>query len=135
MDGVYLYKYNNSPDPPKINGPANGKPGVELCWTFNSTDPDNDNIFYFIDWGDGTFEDWDGPYISPIEKCHTYGEEKTYIISAKVKDIYGAESEWAEFEVEIPRSRATVHSLFHWFNLFLDKFPFLEWFLFYIYNT
>ena len=122
-DGVYLYKYNNPPDQPEINGPISGTPGVELCWTFNTTDPDNDNIFYFVDWGDGTFKDWDGPYLSPIKLCHTYEEKNTYIIRAKVKDIYGSESEWAEFEIEIPRSQATFYVLFHWL---FERSPILE---------
>ena len=30
---------NQPPEPPEINGPAMGIPGIELCWAFQSTDP------------------------------------------------------------------------------------------------
>jgi len=118
---------NQPPEAPTIDGPTRGKAGVELCWTFNTTDQENDSIFIYVDWGDGTFEDWFGPYLSPIKLCHTYEEKKTYTIRAKVKDIYGAESEWAEFEVTIPRNKMSFNSLhLKLFERFLVRFPILE---------
>lgn len=44
----------------------------------------------------------------------------------KPNDINGAESDWTEFEVNIPRNRATIYSLFH---LFCDISPLLGVFL------
>lgn len=82
---------NKPPDPPIIDGPSRGKPGIEYCWIFNSTNSGNN--LYYIDWGDGNFVDWAGPSEFPIEKCHAYPETGTYIIRAKIKDIYGDESD------------------------------------------
>ena len=36
------------PTSPDINGPTSGAIGVEYCWTFQSEDPNGDNIKYII---------------------------------------------------------------------------------------
>ena len=117
---------NQPPSIPTIDGPSSGKPGVEYCITFNSTDPDGDEIFYYIDWGDGEYEDWFGPHESGenVTKCHTYPPiTKLYEIRVKVKDIYGAESGWGTIYVFIYRARFPDKSLF---LRFLARFPMLE---------
>ena len=56
---------NHKPNAPTIDGPTRVKLGVENKWIFNSTDPDGDNITYYVDWGDecGGAE-WYGPFLS-----------------------------------------------------------------------
>ncbi|RLF53387.1 MAG: hypothetical protein DRN24_01035, partial [Thermoplasmata archaeon] len=51
-----------SPAKPTITGPSKGKPNKEYSFTFKSTDPEGSNIYYYVDWGDGTYTDWDGPH-------------------------------------------------------------------------
>ena len=34
--------------------------------------------------------------------CHTWDEEGTFIVQAKAKDIFDAESEWGTLEVTMP---------------------------------
>ena len=111
------------PDAPIIDGPSSGKKGVSYDFTFNSVDPEGDDIYYFIKWGDGASEDWAGPYQSGEDfiVAHSYPFKKTFTIEAKAKDGSGAESDWSEFEVNIPRTR-TISS-YHWF---LERFPMLE---------
>jgi hypothetical protein len=46
------------PDIPVINGPQTGHPGKLYSYTFVSEEPNDDDIFYQINWGDGSFEDW-----------------------------------------------------------------------------
>ncbi len=119
----------NIPPEVEIYGPNRGKPGVEYEYVFIITDPDGDENFLYIDWGDGTYEDWMGPYGSgnPAKISHAWAEEGTYIIKAKVKDDCG-ESEWATFEVEIPRNRIIVNSLLlQLFERFLDAFPMMRY--------
>ena len=115
---------NLPPDPPDIDGPSKGKPGKELCWLFHSADFEEDDVFYYIEWGDGTFEDWIGPFSSctPKEVCHVYEKKGTYNIRAKAKNIYGPESDWTEFEVEIPRSRLSNQR----YICFLERFFMIE---------
>jgi hypothetical protein len=113
---------NSNPNPPLINGPSSGKNGQEYDFTFIATDPDNDDLYYQIDWGDGVLLDWFGPFESDevITESHTWGEQGTFTIKARVKDKYNAQSDWATFEVSMPR-----FVLFHnsWLKLFVEKLP------------
>ena len=98
---------NRRPSSPMINGPTSGKENEIYEYTFVSDDVDFDQLFYKVDWGDGTFNDWFGPY-SSSEKIilnHTFYWEGSIIIKAKARDIYGAESDWATLEVSIPKSK------------------------------
>jgi outer membrane protein assembly factor BamB len=66
-------------------------------------DPDGDDIFIYIDWGDGTQEGWIGPYPSGeiIGISHEW-PQGSYYMRIRAKDIYGAESEWSDpYEIVI----------------------------------
>ena len=63
---------NSAPEPPIINGPTSGKPGIEYNYTFVSFDPEGDDIWLYIDWGDGNVEEWIGPYESSEEVTLTH---------------------------------------------------------------
>jgi len=97
---------NNPPNKPSIDGPTSGNAGEEYCWTFHSTDPDGDDVYFYIDWGDDTNTGWIGPYSSctSVEVDHTYDEIGNYTIGAKAKDIFDAESDWGYLEVTMPIS-------------------------------
>jgi len=111
---------NLPPSAPIIDGPSSGKQGRLVCFTVHSSDPDEDNVMYFIDWGDRTSDVTDFyPQCEPVEVCHKY-IGGNYTIRAKAIDFFGAESDWSEFEVSIPRTRA---SSYLWF---LERFPLLE---------
>jgi len=117
---------NLPPSAPVIDGPSFGKPGEEYCIKLSSIDPDGDNVIYYIDWGDGTFEDWIGPFQSGdnVTKCHTYPPiTRLYEIRVKVKDIYGAESGWGKIYVFILNNRMS-DNLF--FLRLLDSYPILR---------
>jgi hypothetical protein len=96
---------NNSPTPPIITGQVNGKMNIEYEYKFVSTDQDKDEISYFIDWGDNTSTGWtralpSGEYYN---SSHTWSEKDSYTIKAKAKDINGGESDWATFDVSMPK--------------------------------
>jgi len=119
---------NQPPDAPVIDGPHRWPAGKELCFTFHSTDPDGDNVKYFIDWSDGiNNETTYVPSCVPIEVCRTFSDKEFYFITAVAVDIWGAYSEAGCFEFEIPRTR-TISS-YHWF---LERFPLLEKLLTYV---
>jgi WD40 repeat protein len=115
---------NNAPNKPDIEGPDNGIPGTEYLYAFKANDPDNDDIYYFIDWGNGDIEEWLGPYSSGelVIINHIWDAEGTFKIRAKVKDNLNAESDWAELEVTMPY----LYNPSSWFNNLLDRFPFLN---------
>ena len=101
---------NNPPDTPNINGPASGKAGTEYDYTFVTTDPNGDDVYYYIEWGDDQLEEWIGPYGSGEEATvsHTWIEEGTYNMRAKAKDVHDAESDWGTLEVTMPVNHQTT---------------------------
>jgi len=125
---------NDEPSKPIIDGPTTGKPGIEYEYTFVSTDPNDDDLYYYIDWGDGNTKDWFGPFESGeiVTVSHTYEKKsvnpepmgKKYTIKAKAKDIFDSESDWGEFEVTMPRNKAfDMH--FKWLYNFFKNNPIL----------
>jgi len=104
---------NTPPNDPSINGPTNGEPGKTYLFRFTADDPSNHDVFFYVDWGDDTYEDWFGPYDSGEEATtvHSWAEEGTYTVKVKAKDIFGAESGWTTLEVEMPVNQVTIHSL------------------------
>jgi hypothetical protein len=117
---------DNPPDSPVINGETSGKVGEEYDYEFLSTDPDGDDLYYFVEWGDDTNSGWKGPFESGIKMTlsHNWDEEGTFYIRAKVKDDYGAESDWGELEVTMPTNKIFHNSLFLWLSDHLsDVFP------------
>ena len=115
---------NSPPAPPVINGIVNGKVGTDYTYIFTSIDIDGDQVFYYIDWGDGNSSGWIGPYESgeDITDKHMWSEGGTYTIRAKAKDIYDHESNWGTLSVKIPRNKVTTNLLLPWF---LERFPML----------
>jgi len=109
-----LFFENYPPEAPTINGPTNGNPDISYNFTFNSTDPDGDDVYYYILWGDGHVENWDGPYPSGAEYTipHTYKKQGKFIIEAKTKDTNGYESTWGSLEIKIPRYSKNNNILF-----------------------
>jgi len=122
-DRVVL-QINRFPTIPIIEGPKRGKEGVLYTFFFNSTDMDGNDLYYYIDWGDGTFEEWIGPYESgqKIYSCHNWTKRGKYTISAKAKDIHGGESDLGTSEINIPRNKGAANTLFLYL---LEKYPYI----------
>jgi hypothetical protein len=117
---------NDPPCSPWIDGQINGNVGKEYEYIFVSSDVDGNITFYFIDWGDGHTVEWIGPYEAgiPIRQNHSWSESGTYVIKAKAKDIYGAESRWSYFTVNITRKNKATNNILL-LSLF-EKFPLLQ---------
>ena len=118
---------NHPPDTPVLDGPPSGNSGGKYCLIVHSVDPDGDEIYYLLDWGDGTTSGWDGPYpqCEPTEVCHKFNKG-TYLIRAQAMDIFGFKSNWSDpLFIEIPRNKPFIFN----FNLlcgFLDRFLIFE---------
>ena len=120
---------NNPPSKPSINGPANGNQGTEYDYTFTSTDPEDENLFYYIDWGDGNIENWIGPFDSsqPATISHTWSRTGTYLIKAKVKDENNGVSYWGNYEVIMPRTKKIEDNFLHqFFKWLINNFPIIK---------
>ena len=97
---------NTPPETPVIQGPQRGKPEEELTFTIRSTDPEQQDLFYYINWGDGTSEEWIGPYSSgeQISISHIWDEEKSFEVEVRAKDIFDLKSDWASLRVVMPKN-------------------------------
>ncbi|KYK22976.1 hypothetical protein AYK24_08020 [Thermoplasmatales archaeon SG8-52-4] len=99
---------NIPPERPEIIGPIEGKINIKYDYVFTAVDSNGDYVRFLINWGDGTKLEWTGliPSGEPgYSESHMWTTQGTYTIKAKAKDIYGAESEWTEFIVTMPRSK------------------------------
>jgi len=101
---------NNPPDIPTIDGPSTGQKNSEYEYTFSTSDPDGDDVFYYIDWGDNTTSEWLGPFKSGelTKSSHTWDKDGTYIIRIKSKDMDDAESEWETLEITMPKNKSLL---------------------------
>lgn len=98
-------------------------------YKISAVDPNGDDVYFFIDWDDGTFDEWIGPFDSGAEgsTSHCWYEEGTYVIKVKAEDIHGAESDWTVLEVSMPVSHFRPFSFISTFLTRLtERFPIFE---------
>ncbi len=113
---------NNPPNTPTITGETNGTIRTSYYYTIQTTDPDQDDVQYHIDWGDNTttitgFNE-SGEEIFVV---HTWDTKRTYNVKAKAIDEYYAESDWANLTVTMPCS---YHKpILQFFELLFERFP------------
>lgn len=73
-----------------ITGPNSGRPNIDYSFNFSAVDPQGDDFYLYVNWGDKTNTTWLGPYLSgeTIQLTHAFLEQKNYTIKARAKDIY-----------------------------------------------
>jgi hypothetical protein len=131
---------NRAPCAPIVVEDLSWADRLECKCTFYSVDPDGDDVFYWIDWGDSKVESiyplddadkvvpWDGPYESgyQISLNHKYSQRGKYDITLISKDIYNLESPKTKVPVTIPLFKGSNSEIL---NLVLEKiqniFPFI----------
>jgi len=140
FDGVnigYLHAFGtldpNAPTAPTIIGQTNGKIKKTYSYTFTSVSPLGNDIYYTVDWGDGTTTDWLGPYDSgkSLTLNHSWGSKGTYTIQARAKDTENLSGPWGTLSVTMPCSYKTPVQQF-WMRLlerFPHVFPIIQYFL------
>jgi len=111
---------NQPPTPPIITGPTHGRVGIKYDYTFNSTDLNCDELIYMIDWGDGTHSEIMGSPGKETITNHTWSKKGTYTITAKARDIWGAESGWGTLQISMPRLKISTNTLL---LKLLEQFP------------
>ncbi len=101
---------NTPPNKPTITGPTRGEPESEYEYIITSTDSENDEVYYYIDWGDGFTSGWIGPYSIEEEVTieHIWNEQGTYSVRVKAKD--SDESDWESLTVRMPKSNDIIAS-------------------------
>jgi len=97
----YIYAFGTPNEPPETpnepDGPIMGLVGVEYSFNSTTTDPEGDEIYYLVDWGDGTNSGWLGPYASgvTVNASHMWTKGGDYEIRVKAHDGR-RESNWSE---------------------------------------
>jgi hypothetical protein len=101
------YGFSNEPPLlPTIDGPSNGIPNEEYLYQISSSDPNTDDVCFYIDWGDNNTEETD--YFNSGELItvkHQWTERGNYTLKVKAIDEYGTESDWAILEISMPKKR------------------------------
>ncbi|MFC1751145.1 clostripain-related cysteine peptidase [Pseudomonadota bacterium] len=136
---------NTAPNTPNIEGANRGEPETEYEFIISADDAENDELYYFIDWGDETSSGWIGPLASgeEITQEHIWSEEGTFTVRVKAKD--SDESEWGTLQVRMPKNKFIQRLSNSWEFLFgfisdietdtQNRFRFLPIFVFCIGNT
>jgi hypothetical protein len=105
---------NRNPEKPIITGQNRVKPQKSIDFIFSSVDPEGHDVYFLIDWGDGTYVNYEGPYASGEEVIfsHAWGTLGEYKISSKSKDEFGLKSGQTSFKITISNTR-DVNPLFN----------------------
>jgi len=127
---AFIGRLNDPPNTPTVKGPINVNKSTEYEYRFSATDPNDDDIYYYIDWG-LYFDIWIGPFQSgeEITLNHTWIGEATLNIRVIAKDCYGFKSDLGKLEVTIPKNRPFNFNfnLLSWlFEHFPNAFPILK---------
>ena len=131
----FLYCFSDiepdAPDAPIISGISEGAPGEEYEYTITTTDPQGDDVYYYVSWGDGTIDEWMGPYNSSEEVSinHTWSKKGKYEIRARAKDTVGLRGAIGSFSVTMPKSKSQGLWFLRWLERFPNVFPILRYML------
>ena len=111
---VWVQESNEPSNKPTITGPTSGGIGKNYAYTFSSTDPEGNDVWYMVGWGDEEILYIYGPYESGEEATisHSWNKQGTYTIQVKAKDVFNDESETATLTVTMPKNKASTRTLF-----------------------
>ncbi len=120
---------NEPPNIPSIIGPTDGKAGKEYEYSFTTIDPEGDDVCYYVKWGDGSVDDWIGPYESNevVKLNHMWSGQGNYTIRARARDIHNVMGEWGTLEIAMPKNKQSINPLIIYvLERIIEHFPFLE---------
>ena len=99
------------PSKPFFSGPEEGDIDQELVFLVNSIDPIDRNVYYLMDFGDGTETDWIGPYNSGeiVSITHSWSDKGLFNVKVKSKNSDDMESKWSDSHVVgIPKKNVAL---------------------------
>ena len=97
---------------------------------FNSTDPEGYDLYYLVNWGDGYYQDYTGPYASGKEVTfnHSWSKVGDYNIIVKVRDQYGARGLQNDFKLRILKERTVTRpALIRFLENIMNRFPLINY--------
>jgi hypothetical protein len=117
---------NQPPEIPTITGSESGEIGIEYTYFASTSDPDEDPVEYWFDWGDGFNTGWQ----SDVSASHIWESEGDFTIKVKARDDEGAESDWGMLQVSMPKSKVFLNPfqwIFNNFQRYLRRDPPASW--------
>ena len=89
---------NQPPGTPQTpSGPTSGYAEDTLNFTTSTRDPNDNQVYYEWNWGDGTLSSWLGPYPSgDVTSASHQWPTGNYSVEAKAKNTLGLESDWSD---------------------------------------
>jgi hypothetical protein len=90
---------NHPPETPQTpSGPTEGNIGADYTFSTSTTDPEEDQVSYQWDWGDGDISEWTDLSESgeTVSSSHRWVKPGDYDICVKAKDEFGNVSSWSE---------------------------------------
>ena len=115
------------PETPLIEGPLTGERNVIYNYTIVSTDVDNHNISYNIDWGDIQKEQI-GPLPSgeAFTISHNWSNYGNYSIKVLAIDERDYESDWSAINISIPTCKGKITPFFQIIMRYIVQFPIIK---------
>lgn len=89
---------NTAPATPDVpSGPTTGLQGMAQSFSFTTTDNEDDDVYYMIDWGDGEVTEWLGPYAvgAKMSMDHTWPDMGSYEIKVMARDVWHEETTYS----------------------------------------
>jgi len=70
-------------------------------------------LYYYIYWGDQTFDYWTGPFESSVVVTfnHTYNKSGSFTITSKAQDVLLGVNQQIQFNINILKNRALANPL------------------------
>ena len=123
---IWIQESNTPPEKPTIYGKNKADKSKRQTYDFTAIDSEGNDLYYYIDWGDGSFEEWIGPFKSGeiISVKHRFENSGITTIRAKTRDVFNDESSWSTFEVHLSKIKIAQNQPFNIiFNLIKESFP------------
>ena len=131
-EGYWTFNIGYPPDKPTLEGPSTVGKNVEVTFTAKAIDPENDNVQYFFDWGNGEKSGWVPEYDSVPSGVEFNYKTKfskigTYVIKVKARDINGNIGNWSDpLPVKIQRNKNINRPLLAFLQSFQNQFSILR---------
>ena len=127
---TYGASENQPPNKPATpSGQTNGKRGLSYSYSTYAIDPNDEQVYYWFDWGDDTSSGWLGPHNSGdvCSVSHVWSFSGTYQVKVKAKDTNDVESVWSDpLSVTMPRCRTRNILFIKLFENFQEISPIIE---------
>lgn len=105
---------------PYLYGPSRIKIGEEYTFTASTTETDDDEYYWFFNWGDGSNSGWIGPYgpNDEVSQSHIWNGRGEYIIRVKYK-VDGVHSDFTTLRLPVQKTG----SINIWFFYLFEEYP------------